>query len=410
MEASTFVRFQSFMISHPLLAHSSPPQRFGLIDGLRGCAALAVVIHHIIWFSPWDSFGSETATEWVYSLGYWGKCGVPVFFVISGFVIAHSLRKALVTPSFVLNFFVRRSMRLDPPYWCAIATVLLINLTCLQLSSIEAPSGLPTLGQLVAHVFYLQNILGYENISVGFWTLCIEIQFYMLFVIMLGAAQYLSKRHVRFVQLDAQSPNEASAKALIAVFAPIMFASLFTFTYFEQLDDWFLRYYCLFCLGACLSATHNKMLPKSIAWIALALFAIRIGIEYQRGVFSALLVGLLITLAEHRNTLNSWLMSRTWQYLGRISYSLYLIHYPVAHLVMHLGKRYTGNDLTMIFAWMLMSIVASIAAAEALYRLVEAPSLALAQAFGRRTSLRKSAPIESCRPAAVDRELEPLQV
>jgi len=367
-----------------------------MIDGLRGVAAIGVVIHHIIWFTPWDSFGSDAATEWVYRVGYWGKCGVPIFFVISGFVIAHSLRKAVVTPAFVGKFFLRRSMRLDPPYWFSIASVILINFACILWSTIEAPTGLPTFGQLVAHVFYLQNILGYKNISVGFWTLCIEIQFYMLFVVMLGTAQsisrqYLSRhlsRYSSFSQIATTNPTAASPSALIAVFAPVMFVSLFTFTYFEELDDWFLRYYCLFCLGACLSACRNDMLPKAVAWIALALFAIRIGIEYQRGVFSGLMVGLLIMFADYRNALNTWLMSRVWQYFGKISYSLYLIHYPVAHLVMHIGKQYTGNNVSMIYVWMTISLVASVAAAAILFRLVEAPSMALAQSFGSRQPTR----------------------
>lgn len=369
-----------------------------MIDGLRGVAAIGVVIHHIIWFTPWDAFGSEAATEWVYRIGYWGKCGVPIFFVISGFVIAHSLRKAVVTPGFVGKFFLRRSIRLDPPYWFAIAAVIFVNFACVQWWSIEPPTALPSLGQLIAHAFYLQNILGYENISVGFWTLCIEIQFYMLFVVMLAAAQYVSYRYASFAQFDMSSPNRASSSALIAVFAPVMFASLFTFTYFEQLDDWFLRYYCLFCLGACLSACRNGMLPKAIAWIALTLFAIRIGIEFQRGVFCGLAIGLLIMLAEYRNALNSWLMSRTWQYLGKISYSLYLIHYPIAHLVMHVGKQFTGNDVTMIYVWMAASLVASVAAAAILYRLVEAPSLALAQSFGKHRPKRTTVQLINSNP------------
>lgn len=366
------------------------PQRFGFIDGLRGVAALAVVIHHIIWFTPWDFFGSDQATWLVYRVGYWGKCGVPVFFVISGFVIAHSLRKSTVTPKFVAKFFLRRSMRLDPPYWCAIGVVTLINFVCLAWFTIEPPTALPSIPQLAAHAFYLQNILGFENVSVGFWTLCIEFQFYMLFVVMLGGAQELAKRSSRFCQLDFDSPNVASASALIAVFSPIMLASLFTFTYFEELDSWFLRYYCLFSLGACLSACRCGMIPKYVAWVALVLFAVRVGIEYQRGVASGLVVGLLILLADHRGSLNTWLMSRFWQYLGKISYSLYLIHYPVAHLIMHFGKQWSGDNVPMIYVWMAVSLVASVAAASLMYRLVEAPSLALASEFSKRQSVAES--------------------
>jgi len=383
-------------------------QRFGFIDGLRGVAALAVVIHHIIWFTPWDFFGSDLATEWVYRIGYWGKCGVPVFFVISGFVIAHSLRKATVTPKFMGTFFLRRSMRLDLPYWCTIVAMIALSYGCIALTSIEPPTDIPTLGQLVAHAFYLQNLLGYGNISVGFWTLCIEIQFYMLFVMMLGAAQYLSQRSARFCQQDITSPNSASSSALIAVFAPVMLASLFTFTYLDQLDNWFLRYYCLFCLGACLSASRCGMIPKSIAWIAIGLFAIRVGIEYQRSVFSGLVVGTLILLADARGGLNTWLMSRLWQYLGKISYSLYLIHYPVAHLIMHFGKQLSGDDVAMIYVWMAVSLFASIAAAAVLYRAVEAPSIAMASSFSKRKPCSTVAKPElTVQPAALFADLNP---
>ena len=380
-------------------------QRFGFIDGLRGVAALAVMIHHIIWFTPWDFFGSDLATEWVYRIGYWGKCGVPVFFVISGFVIAHSLRKAAVTPKFVGTFFLRRSMRLDPPYWCTIAVMIAISYACMAWTSIEPPTALPKFGQLVAHAFYLQNLLGYENVSVGFWTLCIEIQFYMMFVVMLGLAQFLSQRSERFCQVDIASPNSASTSSLIAVFAPVMLASLFTFTYLEQLDNWFLRYYCLFCLGACLSASRCGMIPKWIAWIAIGLFAIRVGIEYQRSVFSGLVVGGLILFADARGGLSTWLMSRMWQYLGKISYSLYLIHYPVVHLIMHFGKQLSGDNVPMIYVWMTVSLFASIAVGAVLYRVVEAPSIALASSFSKRVP--RSASPEFAQPEVTQQEFAP---
>ena len=54
-------------------------------------------------------------------------------------------------------------------------------------------SGL-TAGQVLTHFVYLQNISAYDNLSAGFWTLCIEMQFYLLFCVMLGLAQRLSRR------------------------------------------------------------------------------------------------------------------------------------------------------------------------------------------------------------------------
>ena len=50
-----------------------------------------------------------------------GFVGVDIFFVLSGFVIAYSVREARITPRFLGRFALRRSIRLDPPYWITIA-------------------------------------------------------------------------------------------------------------------------------------------------------------------------------------------------------------------------------------------------------------------------------------------------
>lgn len=55
------------------------------------------------------------APSWVASVLDHGNLGVAVFFVLSGFVIAHSLHGVRVTPSVVGRLMLRRSLRLDPP-------------------------------------------------------------------------------------------------------------------------------------------------------------------------------------------------------------------------------------------------------------------------------------------------------
>ncbi|RPI82832.1 MAG: hypothetical protein EHM42_09040, partial [Planctomycetaceae bacterium] len=80
-------------------------------------------------------------------------------------------------------------------------------------------------------------------------------------------------------------------------------------------------------------------------------------------------------------TLNwNWL-----QYLGRISYSLYLIHFPVSHVVTTLAERSLGTHPSSIASAIALAaaLAASIAAAHVLYTFVEGPSVRLAARFRR---------------------------
>ena len=88
-------------------------QRFLFVDGLRGFAALAVVLFHLL------IAVNQTAGDWIWpvfeKLFSYGHLGVDMFFVISGFVIRLSVRNAEHTLGYLFRFAVRRSIRLDPP-------------------------------------------------------------------------------------------------------------------------------------------------------------------------------------------------------------------------------------------------------------------------------------------------------
>ena len=60
------------------------------------------------------------------------------------------------------------------------------------------------------------------------------------------------------------------------------------------------------------------------------------------------------------------------QYLGRISYSLFLIHYPTSWLVVVTGASRTGDNATAAVLWMALAVVASIGEAQLMYMYVEA--------------------------------------
>src|SRR5262245_12477206 len=154
--------------------------RLRTIDGLRGIAALGVVLYHV------DSGARLSYGDWTPALLTWllhqGSLGVDVFFVLSGFVIAYSVRAATYTPAFLGIFALRRFIRLDPPYWASIALEIALLELILRLGVGGVSIVLPSVQQILAHIVYAQNVLGLGDIVPAFWTLCYEIQFYLFFV------------------------------------------------------------------------------------------------------------------------------------------------------------------------------------------------------------------------------------
>ena len=121
-----------------------------------------------------------------------GGLGVQVFFVISGMVIAYSVGDARVTPSYLGRFALRRSLRLDPPYWSVILLFLAMRWAAAGVGHPMGPARPPQ--QVWSNVFYLQHILGQDDLVVVFWTLCLEVQFYIVLVLLLGLVQRIPER------------------------------------------------------------------------------------------------------------------------------------------------------------------------------------------------------------------------
>ena len=102
--------------------------RYVFIDGLRGIAALLVMVYHFD-MAP-DAIREvyrpllPMPIDFLITNGWFG---VDIFFVISGLVIAHSVGDSLVTPRYFANFALRRSIRIDPPYWVALIACVLVQ-------------------------------------------------------------------------------------------------------------------------------------------------------------------------------------------------------------------------------------------------------------------------------------------
>jgi peptidoglycan/LPS O-acetylase OafA/YrhL len=361
-------------------------RRFGFVDALRGIAALSVAAYHIDRYGPLPGAAAGVVPKFINSALHHGWVGVQMFFVISGFVIAYTLRGVRITPSSLGNFALRRSLRLDPPYW--VTMLFVIGLCVLTTSLFDIENGLmdeaPTWDQVLAHLFYLQNILGYHNLSAGFWTLCIEVQFYLLFALLLGFAQRLTAH-------CSDRADGAHWLPLLLTYAPLAIASLFWFSHDQDNTDWVVHFFAFFFFGAMAWWTLEGRMPKPAFWAFAGAILIRQWIHGTFDMWVALATGLAIYAVISTGRSDRWLRWRWLQRLGLISYSLYLIHYPVSWIITTLGYELTGTAPVAAVFWLVLSLAASIGVANALYAAVELPAIRFARRFGGASADRRRA-------------------
>jgi peptidoglycan/LPS O-acetylase OafA/YrhL len=153
-----------------------------VIDGMRFISLLWIVLTHIgIWFlakSPLAAGINETNLPFVFRIAEKGYFGVEIFFTISGFVLAlpfalHYLRQA---PSINLkSYYLRRLTRLEPPYIIGITFALIVTII-----SANDPIR-DVIFDYLSRLFYVHDFVSTRDLIGGtFWTLAIEVQFYLM--------------------------------------------------------------------------------------------------------------------------------------------------------------------------------------------------------------------------------------
>lgn len=302
----------------------------------------------------------------------WGHFGVPIFFVLSGYVIALSIGTDRVNLPYVGRFALRRSIRLDPPYWLSIALTLSFVAIKSVILTGSASIGGVTAGSIFAHMFYLQDFLGLPAINSVYWTLAFEIQFYLLFCALLGIAHSFGK-------------GDRAGRAFNIVFASAAVVSIL----WPLLPALHVR-------GLALPNWHGFMLGAFAYWAVTGRIRTHWYVVYAAtllGVFAVtrdsftivcLTTSAVILGVGQAGKLQTWMRAEWLQFLGKISYSLYLIHVPVSGAAFFvLARLLTDSPLNDFMAAVLVLAVNCIAA-QLFWWGAERPSTA----FGRRFKTR----------------------
>ena len=339
--------------------------KFTLVQALRGIAALWVVLFHAAEGGHLAGIRA-TLPRWLFDgLFEAGHYGVAIFFALSGFVIAHSLRAADVSPRFAGRFVLRRAIRLDPPYWATIALVL--GYAWVEARVRGTPPPPVDSAQVAAHLVYAQALLGYPHLTGVFWTLCFEVQFYLAFIGLLTVDRRMAKRYpalggiTRLVMLGAALGGALGLYgALSPAIALVMWHSFF--------------------VGVAAYWAGQGSQRWAAALVALAAVMI---VRGGTGDAISAATALLLFGAMRTRHLTTALSGAAWQWLGLISYSLYLTHNIVTGALYWLAGRLLPSGLIVEIATLVGVTAACLAVAFGMWWLVERPAHAFARRIGK---------------------------
>jgi peptidoglycan/LPS O-acetylase OafA/YrhL len=326
------------------------------IDGLRTIAVLLVVVFHFHLFSGGDS----------------GFVGVDVFFVISGFLITAIVRRQVDAQRFSLaDFWVKRLRRLAPVLFVVLALVLVYGALRLAQSDFQQLAE-----EVLATQFYVANIYFWRNVNyfglqagdiylLHTWSLAVEEQFYIVYPLLLVLVLKLAPRRAPWIVLAATIASFCLNLAFVGAKPEATF-------YLMPTRAWELL------IGALITwvpRVSRGVLAQLLgaAGVLLVISAVAGHTPETRvpGVFALLptlgAAGLILAGSVPSAWSTRVLSAPPMVAIGRMSYSLYLVHWPVnVFASQELGEGYTlGWRLAMMALCFLISGL--------LYRTVEIP-------------------------------------
>jgi peptidoglycan/LPS O-acetylase OafA/YrhL len=307
-----------------------PRERLAGLDGVRGLAALFVVVHHIF-LRAFPGYPVDHAPFWAAWFIY-GRFAVVVFIVLSGFSLALSPARHGWRLDSVSRFASRRARRILPAYWAA----LLFSLAVAWLVVPPPGEAAPDMKSVLVNGLLLQNLIGAPSPNRSFWSLAVEAQLYVALPLLLllvrrrGAVVMVAAVTLLVAAVGLVGPY-ASHLEVFVIQSPPDLAALFAVG--------------VLAAGIVAASATRRSWPWP--WLALAAAApVLATIWWQGSVWTLdrlfwvdLALGpavacLLAGLATgHPAGLLRFLDTRPVRGLGAASYSLYLTHGPIVVVV-----------------------------------------------------------------------------
>jgi peptidoglycan/LPS O-acetylase OafA/YrhL len=340
------------------------------LDGLRGLAALYVLVFHC-WLLTFHGFPANPGPAWLGWLLY-GHLAVVFFLVLSGFSLALSSAGKGWQLGGVARFARRRAWRIVPPYWAALAFSLVMAWAVMP----QPHSGPPTGRSIVVYGLLLQDAAVAPTPNGAFWSIAVEAELYLVFPILLilrrrlGAAVVLAAVFVPVAAMGLLAPDVSPVDKLSGVtpqLAPLFTAGLIA-AGVSVAGERVQRLPWQWLAALCAAPVVVLMLLKGSVWTVQHYFWIDLAV-------SPAIAMLLAAVSTGRPAaLVRLLASRPVRGLGRFSYSLYLIHLPIVLVVSHkLVTPHVASGMPAFWATLAVAAPVSLATARLFAAVFEIP-------------------------------------
>lgn len=360
------------MSDSPIIQKSPINEKLGYIDALRGFAVLAVLMVHCA------GYGTNDYSALVQSILGNGGRGVQLFFIVSAFTLFLSLNNRSKQESKVYsNFFIRRFFRIAPMFYLAIAYNIIERLYVGYLLTSHYPD--ISVWSVVSSVFFLHGLSPYwiNTVVPGGWSITNEMMFYCMIPFLFKNIKNLNHAAIAFiaaifiqhgvtflVKLIPFSESHFMKEYLfyyLPTHLPVFACGIFLyFLIYTRKDDW-------------------KIHPAILVFISFTcLLQITTGREFYslHILFSLAFVILGYALSKREFAL---IVNPFSRFLGKISYSMYLVHFVVLHWLFkydfldYISTKTEGGSILNFVIRYIIVLTLSVIISTITYRLIEKP-------------------------------------
>jgi len=343
---------------------------FPNLSGLRFIASFLVVIHHIELMKA----NSKTDNYWGVNpfIGIIGKLGVVLFFVLSGFLITYLLlaEEQSFNKISIKNFYIRRILRIWPLYYLIVILAFLV-LTNIELFTLPGQgkdviySNL--ISKLILYAIFLPNLTfslyGQDPYIFQTWSIGTEEQFYLMWPILF---KYLknSRMFLMFFII-----------VFYIFFARVLASDYFNIIPYKDVIRAFWSKFNIDCMAIggiyaillfqksnFLKLLQNKILFYLTLILVIFLMIEGVYIPYIHYEFYSVLFGIIILNFAANDKIKISLENRFLNYLGNISYGLYMYHLIGIALALAITRsiNFTTNWLLYPLSFILTIIIAGL--------------------------------------------------